>query len=140
METAYDNDNVFARIIRGEAPCFKVCEDEDAIAFMDIMPQINGHVLVVPREPAVTLFELSDRALLASMRMVQRVGLAAQKAMKAKGVCTFQQNGSAVGQTILHAHFHVIPGSLQDLRGHAAEVASPGDLQEYADRIIACLD
>lgn len=139
MNKSYDENNIFAKIIRGEAPSIKVYEDDHTLAFMDIMPQIDGHVLVIPKENATTIYELSDTAMLACMRTVQKVGKATEKAMGAKGMTTFQQNGSGVGQTVPHFHIHVLPGSLAGLRGHAAEFGDQELLKSQADKIIACL-
>jgi histidine triad (HIT) family protein len=106
----YDHNNAFARILRREAPCTKVGETEAVLAFMDLMPQSDGHVLVIPKEPAMEIFELSDTAAEACMRMVRRVALAVRSALRPDGVVIAQLNGRAAGQTVGHVHFHVIPG------------------------------
>lgn len=140
MTEIYDEDNVFAKILRGEIPSIKVCEDELTLAFMDIMPQMDGHVLVIPKEKAVTIYDLSDAASLACMRTLQIVGKAVERAMGAKGTTVFQQNGKGVGQTVQHLHFHVIPGSLLGIKGHAAEFADQNELKANAKKIIACIE
>ncbi|MCH1931329.1 HIT domain-containing protein [Shewanella sp. A25] len=140
MHEPYDNDNVFAKILRQEIPSIKVYEDEHTLAFMDVMPQIDGHVLVIPKERAATIFELSDTAALACMRTVKKVGKAVQTAMDAPGITTFQQNGKGIGQTVPHFHIHVLPGSLLNLRGHAVQFADPEGLKAFAAKIIAHLD
>jgi histidine triad (HIT) family protein len=138
---AYDPQNVFAKILRGEAPCHKVHEDERTLAFMDIMPQADGHVLVIPKEPAETIFELTDAALADCMRVVKRMGLAVKEAFNAPGIAVVQMNGAAAGQSVPHVHFHVLPGSLLEIvkRPHAAVLEKPERLAEFAQRITRVL-
>jgi histidine triad (HIT) family protein len=134
----YDTNNLFAKILRGDAPCVKVYEADDVLAFMDLMPQANGHVLVVPRESAATLFDLSDAAAQASIRVVRRVALAVRAALEPDGVFVAQFNGAAAGQTVPHVHFHVIPRwADQPLRMHARERADIAELEALAARIRA---
>lgn len=138
---AYDSNNIFAKILRGEAPCVKVFEDDETIAFMDLMPQAEGHVLIVPKEPAVTLLDLSEAGAIAAIRTTRRIAIAVKKALGAEGLHVAQLNGSAAGQTVPHVHFHVIPhaaGSV--LRMHAAHQADVDDLNAVAERIKACLE
>ena len=90
---SYDPENIFAKILRGEIPCHKVYEDDYSLAFMDIMPQAVGHTLVIPKEPAITLFELSDAASTHLIHAVQRVGAAVKLAMGADGIVVMQLNG-----------------------------------------------
>ncbi|WP_395377223.1 HIT family protein [Marinicella sp. W31] len=137
---SYDNDNIFAKILRQEAPCIPVYEDTHSFAMMDIMPQTEGHVLVIPKEAATTVYDLSAEALTACMLTVQKVGKAVEKALQVEGSSLFQLNGRVAGQTVPHAHFHVIPGSLLALKGHAAEQADPAQLQKIAEKIKATLD
>ncbi|MAC48604.1 HIT family protein [Oceanospirillum beijerinckii] len=140
---AYDTDNIFAKILRGEAPCIKVYEDEHTLAFMDIMPQMDGHTLVIPKQEAETLYDLSETSALACMKTVQHVGKAVAKAMNFEGTTIFQHNGKAAGQTVPHFHFHILPGPIfgaKALKGHAVEFADTDELQAIADKIIACLD
>ena len=133
---AYDDNNVFAKILRGEIPCIRIHEDAHTLAFMDIMPQATGHALVIPKEAATTLFELSEEAASACLRTVKRVGLAQQAALGAQGIVLMQLNGSAAGQTVPHFHIHVIPGSIADLRRpHASVPADTQALQALAARI-----
>lgn len=137
---SYDPNNIFAKILRGEIPCIKLHEDAHTLAFMDIMPQTDGHALVIPKEPAVTLFELSDDAAAACMRTVRRIGNAQKKGLGAEGVVLMQLNGPGAGQTVPHFHIHVIPGSIADLRRpHATHMADPAHLKALADRIVAAL-
>ena len=135
---AYDNQNIFAKIIRGEAPCFKVFEDEHTIAFMDIMPQAEGHTLVIPKEPAENIFDLSADGAAALARTTKRIAEAVRKVTGAPGVMLAQLNGSAAGQTVFHIHFHVIPRSSGiDLALHAREKADFTKLKALAEKIAA---
>lgn len=137
---AYDNQNIFAKIIRGEAPCFKVFEDEHTIAFMDIMPQAEGHTLVIPKEPAENIFELSADGAAALARTTKRIAEAVRKVTGAPGVMLAQLNGSAAGQTVFHIHFHVIPRSSGiDLALHAREKADFTKLKALAEKIAAAV-
>jgi len=138
---AYDPDNIFARILRGEAPAIRVCEDADTLAFMDIMPQADGHVLIIPKEPAETLLDLSEEAARACIATTRRVAIAVRQALGQPGVYVAQMSGAAAGQTVPHCHFHVIPrGPDAAYRGHAAVKADPADLERTAARIRACLE
>ena len=106
---AYDNNNVFAKILRGEIPAVKVYEDERSFAFMDVMPEADGHVLVVPKEPAVDLLDLSSAGLSALMATVQKVAKAVDMALKPDGILIKQYNRAAAGQSVFHIHFHIVP-------------------------------
>ena len=137
---AYDTNNIFAKILRGEIPCIKLFEDEHTLAFMDIMPQAEGHALVIPKEAATTLFELSDAAAAACMATVRRIGNAQKKGLGAEGIVLMQLNGEAAGQTVPHFHIHVIPGSIADLRRpHATAMADMALLKAIAERITGAI-
>jgi histidine triad (HIT) family protein len=136
----YDPGNAFARILSGELPCIKICEDPTTVAFMDIMPQADGHVLIVPKERAATIFDLSEDGIAACIKMTRRIAIAVKAALDAPGIMIVQLNGAAAGQTVPHVHFHVIPRSSdRQLRPHAATPEDPTKLQRLADRIIAAL-
>ncbi|HEX5599492.1 MAG TPA: HIT family protein, partial [Hyphomicrobiaceae bacterium] len=105
----YDNNNVFAKILRGELPAHKVYEDEHTLAFMDIMPRTKGHTLVIPKTPARNILDATPEQLAACMATVQRVARAVMKAFDAPGVTIQQFNESAGGQVVFHLHFHVLP-------------------------------
>lgn len=139
---AYDNQNIFAKILRGELPCIKVYEDELTLAFMDIMPQSDGHTLVIPKVAAETLFELPASHYEACFKTLQKVGNALKKAFATEGVMMFQLSGAEAGQTVPHLHFHLLPTSIHTLRTstHAATMGDQAKLQGFADRIIAALD
>jgi histidine triad (HIT) family protein len=106
---AYDDQNIFAKIIRGEAPCFKVHEDENTIVFMDIMPRSRGHTLIVPKAASRNLLDAQPSTLAAVIDMAQRVALAVKKAFQPDGVMLVQFSESAAGQTVFHLHFHIVP-------------------------------
>lgn len=138
---SYDERNVFARILRGELPCAKVFEDEFSLAFLDVMPQAEGHTLVLAKERAVTLLELSPAAAQHCIATVQRVAGAVQRAVGAPGLLISQLNGAAAGQTVAHVHFHVIPRFPGiKLRAHARERCDPDRLDQIAARIVGELD
>jgi len=106
---AYDTNNIFAKILRGELPAHKVYEDAETLAFMDIMPRCEGHTLVIPKTPARNLLDASPAQLAACMKTVQKIGNAAMKAFGAGGVTMHQFNEVAGGQVVFHLHFHVMP-------------------------------
>ncbi len=136
----YDDSNIFARILRGEIPCHKVFEDEHTIAFMDIMPQAEGHTLVVPKAMAEDIFSLPAGSLAASIQTTQRVARAVKKAFSPPGIMIAQLNGAAAGQTVFHLHFHVIPRYHgHDLGMHSRDTADPADLARNAERVRAAL-
>jgi histidine triad (HIT) family protein len=138
---AYDSNNVFARILRGEIPAHKVCEDAHTFAFMDVMPQADGHTLVIPKHPAENLFDLPPEALAATILTTQRVARAVQKAFDAPGIMLVQLNGAPAGQSVFHIHFHIVPRHAGiDLRFHARDMADHKILAEHAARVRAALD
>jgi histidine triad (HIT) family protein len=106
---AYDSNNIFAKILRGEIPCVKVFEDGKTLAFMDVMPESDGHVLVIPKEPAQDMLDLSPEGLTAMMATVQRVAKAVDKALAPDGILIKQYNRAAAGQSVFHIHFHIVP-------------------------------
>jgi histidine triad (HIT) family protein len=138
---AYDTSNVFARILRGEIPAHKVHEDAHTLAFMDVMPQADGHTLVIPKAAAENILEVPPEALAATILTTQRVARAVQRAFAAPGILVAQLNGSAAGQSVFHLHFHVVPRHAGlDLRFHARDMADPKILAEHAARVRAALD
>lgn len=137
---AYDPNNIFARILRGELPCIKICEDEATLAIMDVMPQADGHVLVLPKAQAEQIYELPVEAGMAAIAMVQKVAAAVRAALAPEGLLIAQFNGTAAGQTVPHVHFHVIPRREgETLRPHAREMADMAQLEAIAARIRAAL-
>jgi histidine triad (HIT) family protein len=138
---AYDRNNVFARILRGEIPAHKVWEDDLTLAFMDVMPQVDGHALVVPKAEAENIFELAPDALAATILTTPRVARAVRKAFDAPGVMIAQLNGPAAGQSVFHIHFHVLPRHAGlELRLHARGMADPAVIAEHAARVRAALE
>jgi histidine triad (HIT) family protein len=138
---AYDSNNVFARILRGEIPAVKVYEDDATLAFMDVMPQADGHVLVIPKEAAENVFELSLAGAAALMATTQKVAKAVKKGLNAPGIMIAQLNGAAAGQSVFHVHFHIIPRSAGvDFKLHAREMENPDKLKAFAEKIKAALE
>ena len=138
---AYDKNNIFAKILRGEAPAFKVYEDDFSLAFMDVMPQVAGHTLVIPKDPAEDIFDADPVILGHTMATVQKVGVAVKRAFDVPGIMLAQLNGKAAGQTVFHLHFHILPraGGV-DLKMHAGAMADFAELEVHAQRIKAALD
>jgi histidine triad (HIT) family protein len=137
--SAYDPQNVFARILRGELPCHKVYEDDATLAFMDIMPRADGHVLVIPKAPSRTILDVAEEDLAAVMRTVKKTAAALRSALQADGITVQQFNESAGGQVVFHLHVHVIPRwHGVSLRPHTGEMADGSRLKSLADTIAVC--
>ncbi len=138
--TAYDNQNIFARILRGELPCTKVYEDDDVLTFMDIMPRADGHMLVIPKTPSRILMDTAPEVLSKLILATQKMAKAAQTAFDADGITIHQFNEGAGGQVVFHVHFHVIPRfDGVDLRPHSGLMEDAGVLAGFAERIKAVL-
>lgn len=105
----YDQNNVFAKILRGEIPAHKVFEDDDVMVFMDVMPQGEGHTLIVPKAPSRNLLDADPAVLAKLLPVAQRVARAVKAAFSADGVSIFQYNEQAGGQSVFHLHIHVVP-------------------------------
>lgn len=137
----YDDGNIFAKILRGELPCHSVLDDEVALAFMDVMPRVAGHVLVVPKRPARNLLDVNPGDLAALMPRVQRVGRAVMKAFDAPGLTLQQFNEAAGGQVVFHLHFHLLPRHEGvALRPPGGPMEKPAVLAANAERIKAALE
>jgi histidine triad (HIT) family protein len=106
---SYDDNNIFAKILRGEIPSHRVYEDDATIAFMDVMPQAEGHLLVVPKAPSRNLLDADAATLPALIATVQKLAVAAKDAFDADGVTVMQFNEAPAGQSVVHLHVHVIP-------------------------------
>jgi len=140
LSVLYDHNNPFALILRGEAPASMVYEDEHAIAFMDLMPQVEGHTLVVPRNPCRDLFDIEPERLSGTILATQIVARAVKKAFNAPGIMIAQLSGAEAGQTVFHLHFHILPRhSGIEFKLHAAEAAERKALDSHAERIRAAL-
>jgi histidine triad (HIT) family protein len=133
---SYDTTNVFAKILRGEIPCHKVHEDEHTLAFMDVMPQADGHTLVIPKSPSRNLLDADPATLGALMASVQKVANAVRTAFGAEGILIQQFNEPAAGQTVFHLHFHILPRSAGvSLRPHTGKMADHALLARHAELI-----
>ncbi len=138
--TTYDPSNVFAKILRGELPCVKVYEDEHTLAFMDIMPRADGHVLVIPKAPARNLLDVAEEDLARTMIVVQKLARAVKAGMEAEGITLQQFNEEAGGQVVFHLHFHILPRwKSVALRPHTGEMAPKETLERHAEAIRAAL-
>lgn len=137
---AYDSNNIFAKILRGEIPSHKVYEDAHTLAFMDVTPQAPGHVLVVPKAASRNLLDADPEALAQTIPVVQTIAHAVKEAFDADGVFVCQFNEPAAGQTVFHLHFHVIPrheGAA--LQPHSGKMEDGAVLAANAERIKAAL-
>lgn len=132
----YDPNNIFAKILRGEIPAFKVYENEHTLGFMDLMPQSAGHTLVVPKTAARNFFDVAPEALAELIKATQHVAKGVRAAFQPDGMRIIQFNEAAAGQTIFHIHFHIVPCYQgQDLHPHSREAADKAVLTEHAERI-----
>ena len=139
-QLTYDNNNIFARILRGEIPCHTVYEDAVALAFMDVMPQSKGHLLVVPRKACRNLLDADPEILAPTIVIAQKLAQAAMKAFDADGVSLAQFNEAPAGQTVFHLHFHVIPRfEGVALKPHGGPMAAEDELASHAAMIRAWL-
>ena len=140
MTAPYDTNNIFAKILRGEIPSYKLYEDEETYAFMDVMPRGDGHVLVIPKSKARNLLDVSPDVLAELVQAVQVVGKAAKSALSADGLTIQQFNESAGGQVVFHIHFHVLPRfDGVPLKPHTGQMEKPELLVELAAKIRAAL-
>ncbi len=136
----YDNENIFAKILRGELPAHVVFEDQQTLAILDVMPQADGHTLILPRSPARDFFDLDDEYCAAVLSTARKVAAAVRQAFHADGIRIMQLNGEAAGQTVFHYHLHLIPCHTETgLRSHARGMADPALLADHAEKIRAAL-
>lgn len=138
--TAYDTNNIFAKILRGELPCNKVYEDEHVFAFLDIMPRVPGHTLVIPKAPARNILDIEPDDYAHVARGAHKIAAAAMKAFNADGITIQQFNEPAGGQVVFHLHMHVMP------RHDGVAMLPPASrnedakvLEEHAAKLIAAL-
>ena len=140
MTTAYDDQNVFAKILRGEIPAHVVYEDEATLAFMDVMPAVDGHTLVIPKAAARTILDIAPADLAAVIATVQKIAVAVTRAFVADGVTIQQFNEKAGGQEVFHLHFHVMPRQMADtVRRMPRPFADQAILAAHAEKIRAAL-
>jgi len=137
LHGTYDPQNIFAQIIRGDAPCYRLYEDDDVLAFLDLFPQSYGHALVIPKRSAArNLLDVDLEALVKVMAVVQRLSRVITEELKPAGVQVAQFNGAPAGQTVFHLHFHIIPRYEGEGLGiHASQKADPAVLEALQARI-----
>ena len=137
---AYDPDNIFAKILRGEFPSYKVYEDDRALAFLDIMPRAPGHTLVLPKSPARNVLDVDPDDLAHVAKVAQKIAKAAMTAFGADGITVQQFNEGAGGQVVFHLHVHVIPRKAGvTMKPPASEKEKPEVLAEQAKKLAAAL-
>lgn len=138
--TAYDTNNIFAKILRGELPCHKVHEDEHTMSFLDIMPRSPGHTLVIPKAPARNILDIKPDDLAHVVRMAQKIAIAAKTVFKADGITLQQFSEAAGGQVVFHLHMHVMPRiDGVALLPPASRKEDVKVLEDHATRLIAAL-
>jgi histidine triad (HIT) family protein len=137
---AYDPNNIFAKILKGEIPSVNLYEDDDTLAFMDVMPQATGHLLVIPKVGSRNLLDADPAVLAKVIPVVQKLAVAAKEAFDADGVFVAQFNEAAAGQTVYHLHFHVIPRHEGvPLKPHSGKMEDIEVLKANAEKIKAAL-
>jgi histidine triad (HIT) family protein len=137
---AYDTNNIFAKIIRGEMPCYKVYENDKVIAFLDIMPRASGHTLVLPKAPARNILDIAPDDLVAVALASQKVAKAVVNVFGADGVTVQQFNEGAGGQVVFHLHLHIIPRKNGvPMKPPASEKEKPDVLSNHALKLAAAL-
>jgi histidine triad (HIT) family protein len=138
--SAYDDDNIFAKILRGEIPCFKVYEDDRTFAFLDIMPRSKGHILVIPKVRATGLTDIGQEDLANLMSVVQKLAPKLTEALGADGFMIQQFNGAGAGQTVFHLHIHIIPRWADEpLKPHGQTMEDKDVLAATAETVKAAL-
>ncbi|MGA7386911.1 MAG: HIT family protein [Pseudolabrys sp.] len=136
----YDPNNIFAKILRGELPCYKVYEDDKVLAFLDIMPRSPGHTLVLPKAPARNILDIGGDDLSHLITAAQKVAKAAIKAFSADGITIQQFNEGAGGQVVFHLHLHVIPRKAGvAMKPPASDKEKPDVLAENAKKLAAAI-
>ncbi|WP_430737203.1 HIT family protein [Psychrobacter sp. VH5] len=135
----YDDNNIFAKMLKGEIPYHKVFEDDKTLAFMDIMPQAKGHVLVIPKQEAIDLADLEPEYAAAVLMTAKKVMQAQRQVFEREGIIQMQLNGSQAGQTVFHYHVHLIPSSIHELGRHAVTQADQGELADLAQQLAAVI-
>ena len=132
----YDNENIFAKILRKELPSEIVFEDNKTLVIMDIMPRIDGHMLVIPKTPCRNILDATQDQLTSCITTVQKICKGAKEAFNVEGVTVQQFNEAASGQEVFHLHFHVLPREAgSKLRPHDGTIADPEILKAHADRM-----
>jgi len=137
---SYDDNNIFAKILRGEIPCHRIYEDADTLAFMDVMPQSPGHLLVIPKVPSRNILDADPATLSKVIPIVQKLANAAKDAFEADGITVTQFNEQAAGQTVYHLHFHIIPRyEGTSLKPHSGQMEDNAVLAANAKKLVDAL-
>lgn len=131
----YDNNNIFAKILRQEIPNHTVYEDEKTLAFMDVMPMAKGHILVIPKCEAVELSDMPAEYLSAVFATAQKVMTAQRKVLNRDGIVQLQLNNAQAGQSVFHYHIHLVPSNIHELGRHETTQADPTELAELAKKM-----
>lgn len=141
LRAEYDEDNIFAKILRAEMPAVKLYEDEHTLAFMDVFPQSPGHSLIIPKKPARNILEADAHSLCHTMATTKKVAMAIEKALSPDGLIVTQLNGAPAGQTVFHLHFHIIPRYLgKVILNHAnGRMADIAELEDISAQIRSAL-
>ncbi len=140
QQTTYDDNNIFAKMLNGDIPYHKVYEDDKTLAFMDIMPQAEGHVLVIPKQKAIDLGELEPEYAAAVLMTAKKIMQAQRQVFEREGITQMQFNGAQAGQTVFHYHVHLIPASIHELGIHAAKMADQEKLAATAKQLAAVIN
>lgn len=139
-QSRYQKDNIFAKMLAGEIPCHKIFEDDKTLAFMDIMPQARGHVLIIPKQDATDLSELAPEFAAAVLMTAKKVMKAQQKVLNREGIIQMQLNGAEAGQSVFHYHIHLVPANIHDLGRHATEMADNEELTALAKELATAIE
>ena len=138
--TVYDNQNIFAKILRGEFPCYKIFETDKTLSFLDIMPRTPGHALVIPKAPARNILDIKPDDFAETARIASKIAVAARKAFSADGITLEQFSEPAAGQTVYHLHIHILPRFTGvALLPPASRKEDPKVLEDHATRMITAL-
>lgn len=135
MTMVYDENNIFAKILRGEIPCHKVYEDDKTLAFMDIMPVDTGHVLVIPKCQAVELSDLPCEYACAVFKTAQKVMTAQRAVLGVQGIVQMQLNHSDAGQSVFHYHMHLVPTHFSNFAKHESKMGNQDELAKLAEKL-----
>ncbi|MGP5209970.1 HIT family protein [Psychrobacter alimentarius] len=139
-QVTYDDNNIFAKILSGDIPYHKVYEDDKTLAFMDIMPQAEGHVLVIPKQKAVDLADLEPEYAAAVLMTCKKVMQAQRQVFEREGIIQMQLNGAQAGQTVFHYHVHLIPSSIHELGRHAVTQVENNQLADMAKKLTSAIE
>ena len=139
-QVTYDDNNIFAKMLSGDIPYHKIYEDDKTLAFMDIMPQADGHVLVIPKQKAVDLADLEPEYAAAVLMTCKKVMQAQRQVFEREGIIQMQLNGAQAGQTVFHYHVHLIPSSIHELGRHAVTQVENDQLADMAKKLATAIE